>query len=156
MLPYSLNTALQWRHNGRDSVSNHQPHDCLLNRLFRRRSKKTPKLRFTGFTGDRWIPRTNGHLRGKCFHLMTSSCPPPNTRRFRSLLCFAVVWYWSTSSISFRITSLTPWNPFTNMDYRKLSNIRRTKSPNLYVSRLGMQLSLCNILKPSVKWSMKM
>ena len=24
--------------------------------------------------GDRWIPRTNGQLRGKCFHLMTSSC----------------------------------------------------------------------------------
>ena len=41
-------TALQWRHNGRDSVSNHQPHDCLLNRLFRRRSKKTPKFRVTG------------------------------------------------------------------------------------------------------------
>ena len=29
---------LRWRHNGLDSVSNHQPHDCLLNRLFRRRS----------------------------------------------------------------------------------------------------------------------
>ena len=26
------------------------------------------------FTGDRWIPRTKGQLRGKCFHLMTSSC----------------------------------------------------------------------------------
>ena len=39
---------LQWRHNGRDGVSNHQPHDCLLNRLFRRRSKKTSKLRITG------------------------------------------------------------------------------------------------------------
>ena len=25
------------------------------------------------FTGDRWIPRTNGQQRGKCFHLMTSS-----------------------------------------------------------------------------------
>ena len=25
------------------------------------------------FTGDRWILRTNGQLRGKCFHLMTSS-----------------------------------------------------------------------------------
>ena len=25
------------------------------------------------FTGDRWIPRTNGQKRGKCFHLMTSS-----------------------------------------------------------------------------------
>ena len=35
-------------HNGCDSVSNHQPHDCLLNRLFRRRSKKTLKLRVTG------------------------------------------------------------------------------------------------------------
>ena len=25
------------------------------------------------FTGDRWISRINGQLRGKCFHLMTSS-----------------------------------------------------------------------------------
>ena len=40
--------TLQWRHNGRDSVSNHQPHDCLLSHLFRRRSKKTSKLRVTG------------------------------------------------------------------------------------------------------------
>ena len=41
-------SSLQWRHNGHDSVSNHQPHDCLLKRLFRRRSKKTSKLRVTG------------------------------------------------------------------------------------------------------------
>ena len=39
---------LQWRHNGHDSVSNHQLHHCLLNRLFRRGSKKTSKLRVTG------------------------------------------------------------------------------------------------------------
>ena len=39
---------LRWRHNGCDSVSNHQPRHCLLNRLFRRRSKKTSKLRVTG------------------------------------------------------------------------------------------------------------
>ena len=39
---------LRWRHNGRDGVSKHQPHDCLLNRLFGRRSKKTSKLRVTG------------------------------------------------------------------------------------------------------------
>ena len=39
---------LQWRHNGRYSVSNHQPHHCLLNGLFRHRSKKTSKLRVTG------------------------------------------------------------------------------------------------------------
>ena len=40
--------TLQWRHNEHDSVSHHQPHDCLLNRLFRRRSKKISKLRVTG------------------------------------------------------------------------------------------------------------
>ena len=40
--------TLHWRHNGHDSVSNHHPHDCLLNRLFRRRSKKISKLRVTG------------------------------------------------------------------------------------------------------------
>ena len=39
---------LQWRHNDHDSVTNHQPHDCLLNRLFRRRSKKASKLRVAG------------------------------------------------------------------------------------------------------------
>ena len=39
---------LHWRHNERDSVSNHHHHDCLLNRLFRRRSKKTSQLRVTG------------------------------------------------------------------------------------------------------------
>ena len=40
--------TLQWRHNGHDGVSNHQPHDYLFNRLFGRRSKKTSKLRVTG------------------------------------------------------------------------------------------------------------
>ena len=33
----------QWRHNGRGGVSDHRPHDCLLNRLFRLRSKKNIK-----------------------------------------------------------------------------------------------------------------
>ena len=45
---YSYLTPLQWRHNGRDSVSNHQPREGLLSRLIRRRSKKTSKLRVTG------------------------------------------------------------------------------------------------------------
>ena len=38
----------QWRHNEHDGVSNHQPHDCLLNHLFRSRLKKAPKFRITG------------------------------------------------------------------------------------------------------------
>ena len=44
---YTLHT-LHRRHNDHGGVSNHQPQDCLLNRLFRRTSKKTPKLRVTG------------------------------------------------------------------------------------------------------------
>ena len=47
ILKSSPNT-LRWRHYRRDSASIHQPHDCLLNRLFRRRSKKISKLRVTG------------------------------------------------------------------------------------------------------------
>ena len=50
--------ALQWRHNGRNGISNHQPRDCLLNRLFRRWPVNSPH---------------KGPERGKCFHLMTSS-----------------------------------------------------------------------------------
>ena len=40
--------TLHWRHNDHSGVSNHQPRGCLLNCLFRRRSKKTSKLRVTG------------------------------------------------------------------------------------------------------------
>ena len=45
--------SLPWRHNGYNGVSNHHPHDCSLNRSFRRRTKKTSKLRVTGlFVGN--------------------------------------------------------------------------------------------------------
>ena len=42
--PQIVIMTLQWHHNEHDGISNHQPHDCLLNHLFRRRSKKTSKL----------------------------------------------------------------------------------------------------------------
>ena len=41
-----------------------------------------------GIHRDRWIPRTKGQLRGKCFHLMTSSC---NTTQQNTLKCEAFV-----------------------------------------------------------------
>ena len=70
---YTAKCSLQWSHNGCDGVSNHQPHHCLLNRLFRRRSKKTPKLRVTGLCAGN-SPVTDGQQRRTCFHLMTSLC----------------------------------------------------------------------------------
>ena len=68
--------SLQWRHNDHDGVSNHQPHGCSLNRLFRRRSKKTSKLRVTDLcVGNSPGPVNSPHkgpVTRKCFHLMTS------------------------------------------------------------------------------------
>ena len=43
-----VQAPLHWPHNDHDGVSNHQHHGYLLNRLFRRRSKNTSKLRVTG------------------------------------------------------------------------------------------------------------
>ena len=40
-----------------------------------RKHQSSASLAFVwGIHPDRWIPRTKGQLRGKCFHLMTSSC----------------------------------------------------------------------------------
>ena len=55
--------SLQWRHNDHDGVSNHQPHGCLLNCLFRRRSKKTSKLRVTGLCA--WNSPVTGEFRAQ-------------------------------------------------------------------------------------------
>ena len=79
--------ALEWRHNERHGVSNHQRLGCLLKRLFWRRSKKTPKPRVTGL-GEGNPPVTGGFpsqratylWRGKCFHLMASSWEYPCQR----------------------------------------------------------------------------
>ena len=46
-LRHNETRSLQWSHNERDDVSNHRRTDCLLNRLFRYRSKKTSKLLVT-------------------------------------------------------------------------------------------------------------
>ena len=59
-----IRITLRWRHNGRDSVSNHQPYDCLLNVYSdadQRKHQSSASLAFVrGIHLDRWIPRTNG------------------------------------------------------------------------------------------------
>ena len=61
----ALPSILQWRHDEGSGVSNHQPHDCLLNRLFNGQIKENIKAPshwplWGEFTYDRWIPRTKG------------------------------------------------------------------------------------------------
>ena len=59
------------------------------------------------FTGDQWIPRTNGQLRGKCFHLMTSSwwarsrTDPVLAHQCASVQTATAQWaWWSTYSLT--------------------------------------------------------
>ena len=52
--------ALQWRHNNCVGISNRRRLDSLLNRLFRRRSKKTSMLRVTGLCEGN--PTTTGRF----------------------------------------------------------------------------------------------
>ena len=54
---------------------------------------------------DRWIPRTNGQLHGKCFHLMTSSCVISSSLRAGLLA-------WEVNSWLKHIRSLIPMGLF--------------------------------------------
>ena len=61
----SARKSSQWRHNGRDGVSNHQHYECLPNRLLKAQMKENIKaphqwLLWGEFTGHRWIHRTKG------------------------------------------------------------------------------------------------
>ena len=87
--PGNTTSSLRWRHNDHPAVSNHQPHGCLLNRLFRRRWKKTSKLRVTGLCAGNSPGPVNSPHKGpvtrKMFpfddvNIFISRLPPPPTQ----------------------------------------------------------------------------
>ena len=65
---------LQWCHNERDGISNHQPHHCLLNQLSRRRSNKISKLCVTD--------------------LCEGNSPVPDKGQWRGTLMFSLICVW--------------------------------------------------------------
>ena len=73
-----------------------------------------------------------------------------------------IAWKLGMKSTPFRGWVPVGWNRIytTNRQvpsqYHKICNIRLNKYQNLNVSRLSLQLSIYNPLKPSVKWRMKM
>ena len=100
--------SLRWRRNGHDSVSNHQPHDCLLNRLFRRRSMKTWKLRVTGLcagnspgTGE-FPARLASYAENVSIwwrhHIIKSRISPIWSVRVNSLWPIDAIWWYLTRS----------------------------------------------------------
>ena len=96
-------SSLWWRHNDHDSVSNHQPHECLLNRLFGRRSKKTSKLRVTGLCVGNSPGPVNSPHKG------------PVTRKMIPfddvimLLLLSMVWRHTFPAVHFMTTSMALW-----------------------------------------------
>ena len=88
--------TLQWRHNERDGVLNTWRLDCLLKRLFRRRSKKTSKLRVAGlFDGNQpvtgWFPSQRAsNAESVCIWWRHHGCEetnPPVTNKPTGLHC---------------------------------------------------------------------
>ena len=74
-----------------DDISNHQPHNCLLNRLSRCRSKKTSKLHLTGLCAGNSPMTSEFPAQRASFNLITSSCEVqkkqhPSGKYWQSLL----------------------------------------------------------------------
>ena len=64
-----------------------------------RRHQSSASLAFVwGIHRDRWIPRTNGQLRGKCFHLMTSSWNPYDMEELSHYWSFVRGIHWPPDS----------------------------------------------------------
>ena len=98
------------------------------------------------FTGYRWIPRTKASY-AENVSIWWRHHPIQDKGHLRRFL------YWACM-VSHSEREILLW--FLMLTYRKIYNIRRTNSPNVNVSRLHLQLSLPNPMKPSVKSRMKM
>ena len=85
-------------HNGRDGVSIHKPHDCLLNRLFRRRLKKTSKFHVTGLCAQMVSDAENISLWWH-HHVISWSVISPRNSVLLSR------WMWSLSVCIFMLVS---------------------------------------------------
>ena len=119
-------TTLQWHQNEQNSVSNHQPHGCLLHRLYRRRSTKTSKLCVTGLcVGNSPGPVNslhNGPMTWKMFpfvdvimrvenEMAKQKSPLPchikwTLRTATRLWGFVIVWYQQCLPIQARLMNL--------------------------------------------------
>ena len=86
-------TTVQWRHNERDVASNHRCLDCLLNRLFMRKSKKTLKPPVTGL-GEGNPPVTDG-------------LPSRRTSNAENV---SIWWRHHEIPIPFKVTYLASWD----------------------------------------------
>ena len=124
----------QWRHNEYDGISNHQPNDCLLNRLSKRRSKKTSKLRVTGL----------------CHWPVTGEFPAQRTSNAKNVF----IWWRHHGSVRRRLY-FSHWNSFCypsifacwNGLVIKMNQILESQqTPHISPSRANCGVSIVSIL----------
>ena len=132
--------SLQWRHNECNGVSNHQPDDCLVDRLFRCRSKKTSKLRVTGLCAGHSFVKTTTYrhnyksinvwmltmislllLFSQCPYLLQWSLQFRESSRRHGFFCTGNCWRRPrnlfTGSLKYRPVQATHSNSFLNKDF---------------------------------------
>ena len=108
----------QWRQNERDGDSNHWHLDCMLNRLFRRRSKETSKLRVTGLCEGN-PPVTGGFLSQRANNADNVSVWWRHhellwyTGRYFPFLSHVRHWHWSNIAHAL-VTAKQPWSIWLN------------------------------------------
>ena len=146
---------LQWRHNGCDCVSNHQPQDRLLNRLFRRRLKKISKLRVTGLcagnspvTGE--FPAQMAcnaksvsiwwrhHVRVISTFIQPSApfivmITTDEMITYQSIIVFYINWYCISIIMSVVAIRMTWAHLYHLKEYKYLFSIKCTKQVNVFV-----------------------
>ena len=152
--------SLRRRHNERDGVSNHQPHDCLLNRFIQAQMKENIKAPrnwplWGEFTADRWIPRTNSNAENVSIWWRHHGCAYIFTARGRKggvswaitrTCCIQeeVIW---RELMRFRDTRSTIFSSSGQLWYmRHVVSCAANPRINLRLMRERLQLPLTNVL----------
>ena len=86
-LSYSITVTGQWARWRPKSPASQLFTEPLIQAYIKENNKPPRHWPLWGdFTVDRWIPHTNGQWRGKCLHLMTSSCMKTSWHRHNSCI----------------------------------------------------------------------
>ena len=95
------------------------------------------------FTGDRWIPRTKGQWRGKCFHLMMSSCCKQLRLFYLLLPARPVIFtrYWLPYTVDFKAPGEL-WNPQSETVLSKCSFVYSIKDQQTYEMTVKLKSTL--------------
>ena len=119
--------TLQLRHNGRNCISNHQPHECFYSTVYSDWSKKTSKLRITGLCA--WNSPVTGEFPAQMASNAENvsiwwrhhACPANEKCRMASdHTAQAAGWGWGSSKFS--LSHMAMFNPCPAELFREISS----------------------------------